>query len=454
VRLSRPDPAAGPIDDAAFAAAMGSFAPFESEPCIAAAVSGGPDSMALILLLDRWAKARGGSALALTVDHGLRPESGAEAARVGGWLGTWGIPHIILPWQGPKPATGLQEAARGARYELLAEACRARGILHLAAAHHRDDQAETVLFRVERGSGASGLAGMSASRSLGAARLIRPLLAWPKPALVATCRSAGQEFIEDPSNRASRFARTALRDRLEADPKLYAELLATGHRAGLDRMAAEVGLAESLARIAEPRPDGAAIVDLAAADPGARPDVLSAALRMVGGVAYSPDRDAVTALIRKSEATGFRGASLAGCLVRRFRGALLVAREPGRVAPPLELSPGRWTRWDNRFALRIEPSAQGRFEVSALGAARYSELRRRTRSTKPALIAQTLPAISMDGRLMAVPSLGWADREAPRIDQYTATLWPLAPERFTVVYTDARIICHTEDARPAVDRLS
>ncbi len=454
MRLSRPEKAVGPIDDAAFAAAMDSFAPFESAPCIAAAVSGGPDSMALILMLDRWAKTRGGSVLALTVDHGLRPESGAEAERVGGWLAARSIPHVILPWQGPKPAAGLQEVAREARYGLLIEACRSRGILHLATAHHRDDQAETVLFRAERGSGASGLAGMSASRSLGAVRLVRPLLAWPKPALIGTCRAAGQDFIEDPSNRAPGFARTALRGRLEGDAKLTAELLATARRAGLDRAAAEVRLAEALAHVAEPRPDGAAIVDLDAAETGARPDVLSAALRMVGGGAYAPDRDAVAALARKVVSMDFRGASLAGCVVRRFRGGLLVAREPGRVAPPLELVPGRWTLWDGRFALRIDTAARDRFAVGALGAARYAALRRPIKSAKPALIAQTLPAIWSDSGLVAVPGLGWAAPGAPKIDQRRATLWPLAPERFTVVYTDARIICHTEDARPAVDRLS
>ncbi len=197
------------IDPAAFALAMQAFAPFESQPVIAVAVSGGPDSLALLLLVDRWARDQGGAALALTVDHGLRPDSAAEAAQVGAWAKARGIAHAVLPWTGDKPQTGIQAAARQARYRLLTEACAARGILHLAIAHHADDQAETVLFRRERGSGPAGLAGMTAARSLGAVRMIRPLLGWPKSALTQTCRHFGQDFVEDPSNRSDRFARTA-----------------------------------------------------------------------------------------------------------------------------------------------------------------------------------------------------------------------------------------------------
>jgi tRNA(Ile)-lysidine synthase len=160
--------------------------------------------MALLLLLDRWTRARGGSVVALTVDHGLRPEAAAEAVQVGAWAAARGIAHETLPWIGDKPATGIQAAARDARYRLLTEACAARGILHIAFAHHADDQAETVLFRAERGSGPDGVAGMAAARSMGAVRLIRPLLRWPKPALIATCRALAQPFLEDPSNLSDR----------------------------------------------------------------------------------------------------------------------------------------------------------------------------------------------------------------------------------------------------------
>src|SRR5205085_12296954 len=124
---------------------------FEARPLIAVAVSGGPDSMALAILADRWARQRGGEAWALTVDHRLRPESAAEAETVASWLAARGIPHEVLVWSDAKPASGIQEAARAARYRLLAGWCRDQGCLHLLTAHHREDQAETHLIRRRAG---------------------------------------------------------------------------------------------------------------------------------------------------------------------------------------------------------------------------------------------------------------------------------------------------------------
>ena len=120
--------------------ALATIGGFEPRPLIAVGVSGGPDSLALMILADRWARARGGEAWGLIVDHRLRPESASEAAIVAGWLAARGIPNAILAWEGEKPATGIQEAARTARYRLLAAWCAVRGCLLLLTAHHRDDQ--------------------------------------------------------------------------------------------------------------------------------------------------------------------------------------------------------------------------------------------------------------------------------------------------------------------------
>src|SRR5205823_283329 len=149
---------------------------FEARPVVVVAVSGGPDSLALVILADRWARQRGGVAWALTVDHRLRPESGEEARLVGEWLAARSIAHRVVHWTGAKPASGIQEAARAARYDLLAGWCRSHGCLHLLTAHHREDQAETYLMRRRAGSGLDGLAGMSAMRELPGLRLVRPLL--------------------------------------------------------------------------------------------------------------------------------------------------------------------------------------------------------------------------------------------------------------------------------------
>src|SRR5438445_7778340 len=141
---------------------MAPFGPFEASPVVAVAVSGGRDSLALALLAQDWTRARGGSVIGLVVDHGLRAEAAAEAAATLCVLSQQGIDGAILHWSGVKPSSGLQEAARVARYRLLRDECRRRGILHLLLGHHADDQAETVAMRAARRSGPDGLAGMAA----------------------------------------------------------------------------------------------------------------------------------------------------------------------------------------------------------------------------------------------------------------------------------------------------
>ena len=196
---------------AEFTAAMERFAPFENSPHLAVAVSGGADSMALCLLAHDWAVARGGRVTALTVDHGLRPASAKEAAQVGSWISACGIEHHILRWQGEKPASAVQNSARVARYRLLCEWCRQANVLHLLLGHHADDQSETVLHRLVRGSGIFGLAGMSALVETSEVRLLRPLLSCRPAALRSLLTERGQDWLEDPSNRDPRFARTHVR---------------------------------------------------------------------------------------------------------------------------------------------------------------------------------------------------------------------------------------------------
>jgi tRNA(Ile)-lysidine synthase len=417
---------------------MQAFAPFESHPIIAVAVSGGPDSLALLLLIDRWTRERGGSAFAMTVDHGLRPDSAPEAARVGAWAKARGIPHAVLPWAGEKPRSGIQDAARQARYRLLAEACAERGIPHLALAHHADDQAETVLFRRERGSGPAGLAGMTAPRSLGAVRMIRPLLGWPKSALIETCRHFGQDFVEDPSNRSDRFARTGLRRRLAEDEALRASLLREAGVAASRRIEDDGRLSDALARIAEIRPDGIVLLDRAAflsTSPPVRRAVLVASLRSVGGNDYAPDADATARLDTALSRPDFPGVSLAGCIVRLWRGRVLVCREPKRVAPPRNLTQGVWQHWDGRFAVRMErtPGTNNSLTIGALGSQSYADLRRGGDVAFPAVAGAGLPAIRLDGRVVVVPSIGWAEGGIGEVELRYSPLWPLSSETFTVV---------------------
>lgn len=201
----------------------GLLEPLRSFRRIVIALSGGPDSTALAWLAMRWRAALDGNGpelLAATVDHRLRPDSTGEAEAVGRWCARMGLPHHILSWQGEKPACGIQEAARAARYGLLLAFARAEGADALAVAHTLDDQAETVLFRLSRGSGLSGLAAMRKLAMREEIALLRPLLDVPKARLLASLEGAGVPFVQDPSNADPRFSRVRLR---ALAPQLAAE---------------------------------------------------------------------------------------------------------------------------------------------------------------------------------------------------------------------------------------
>jgi len=188
------------------------FAPFARAKALLIAVSGGPDSTALLLMAAEWAKRRGKTRVeAATVDHGLRPESADEAKAVAALCARLGIGHRVLEWKGAKPATRLQERAREARYRLLVDCAKAIGVDALMTAHHADDQAETVLFRLLRGSGVTGLRGMDLITVRDGMTIARPLIGLKKRDLIAFAQARGAPFIDDPSNADPRFARTRLR---------------------------------------------------------------------------------------------------------------------------------------------------------------------------------------------------------------------------------------------------
>ena len=235
------------------------FAPVRDAPAILVAVSGGPDSVALLHLLARWHTTGPGPALiAATVDHGLRPDAAAEAAMVARQAAELGIPHRTRTWTGPKPRSGLQEAARTQRYALLVEQARREGATHLVTAHTLDDQAETILMRLARGSGLAGLAGMRPEVDRGGIRHVRPFLAIAKAPLVELCRREGWTFVEDPSNTDDRFARARWRKLL---PALAAEGLTLerlAQFAARARRAEEALESKARAALAQARSAGAA----------------------------------------------------------------------------------------------------------------------------------------------------------------------------------------------------
>jgi tRNA(Ile)-lysidine synthase len=221
------------------------FADFKAAPAIVLAVSGGPDSVALMWLMARWrrALADGPRLFAVTVDHGLRNEAAREAREVKRLAQGLDLPHRTMRWAGDKPQTGVPAAARTARYRLLAQAARAAGATHVFTAHTRDDQAETLLMRLLRGSGIAGLAAMARESARDDVVLARPLLNIPKSRLVATLNKAKIAFADDPTNRDPAFTRPRLRALL---PLLAEE---GGDARGLARLAARLARANAAVEV-------------------------------------------------------------------------------------------------------------------------------------------------------------------------------------------------------------
>jgi tRNA(Ile)-lysidine synthase len=221
------------------------FADWKAAPAIVLAVSGGPDSVALMWLAARWRRglSRGPRLVAVTVDHGLRKEAAREARDVKRLARMLDLEHRTMRWTGAKPKTGLPAAARAARYELLARAARACGATHVLTAHTRDDQAETLLMRLLRGSGIAGLSAMARQSEREGFVLARPLLNVPKARLIATLSRAKIDFADDPTNRDTTFARPRLRVLL---PALAAE---GGDVRSLTRLASRLARANAAVEI-------------------------------------------------------------------------------------------------------------------------------------------------------------------------------------------------------------
>ncbi|MGE0660036.1 MAG: tRNA lysidine(34) synthetase TilS [Reyranellaceae bacterium] len=397
-----------PIAAAEFAAAMARLGPFEPSPDLAVAVSGGRDSLALALLADDWARERGGSVLALIVDHGLRAGSAAEAAQVASMLRDRGIETEILQWQATRPVTGISEAARAARYALLERRCSARGILHLLLGHQADDQAETILLRLADSSGPEGLAGMAAIVERPRLRLLRPLLGFARARLAATVSARGLRWIDDPSNERLDFARIRARRALAVETA--AGLLESGAHFAALRDAIERRLA-------------AIAVDCVTADPRgfawlstspflALPQSL--ALRLLGRLAaiyggrHYPPRRAGLVRALAGLAVG-RNAVAGGCRFLPRGGRILVCREAGAVAAS-DAGSGPLL-WDNRYAIDLPQAGR----LGALGeAGRQIALRHGTEMLRlmPAPVAAALPALHCDAVPVAVFLPGLAGQMA------------------------------------------
>lgn len=337
------------------------FAAVAGEQALALAVSGGADSLALMLLAQRWAAGFPSPPrlVVYSVDHGLRPEAAAEVAIVLEAAAALGLAARGLAWSGPKPAAGVQEAARTARYRLMGAAMAEDGATVLLTAHHLQDQAETVLMRMAHGSGIEGLKGMTSVADIEGVCVHRPLLGVDPAALRAVVDAAGLTPAVDPSNADSHYERVRWR---HAMPQLAALGLDAGAVALFATRMAEADAA--IAQMADGcfteivRLDGfgAARVELApfvGLSPAISTRLLGRVLKIVGGRQKPRALGQVERLrLTIAEAGLAKATTVLGCVIRIKDGAIVVAREPGRSLPgDALLAPHGELVWDERFRI-------------------------------------------------------------------------------------------------------
>ncbi len=292
----------------------------------AVGVSGGADSLALILLLADWAKNSNIKLTALTVQHGLRPEAESEAQYVAQLMQKQHIAHQILYWQGEKPTTGIESAARNARYNLMHNWCSEQGIKTLLIAHHKRDQAETFLMRLQRGSGVDGLAAMAPISHWRNLYIIRPLLQITPEQLRSYLKINNINWVEDSSNQCEDFLRVKIRKLL---PELEQYIGLTQER--ICNTAIEMGrvrdylekqthkfIDNNIHFVANTNccilPNN--IFDLHE-EIGLR--VLSTLIKQIGQLIYPPRMEDIERLWENLHQPTFKGQTLGGCEIFKFQ---------------------------------------------------------------------------------------------------------------------------------------
>lgn len=412
---------ARPISRAFFEKLMDYVRPHMPEGRIAVAVSGGPDSMALLVLLQEWAEVRGGDVLALTVDHRLRPSSAREARSVADWCAMWGIAHKTLVWEKEKvPETALHARARAARYELLLNACQAEGAGALFLAHHRQDQTETVLIRLEDKTGIDGAAGMPIATTRNGVALLRPLLPLSKESLIATCHARRIPFVRDPSNELLKYRRGFLR--------AHAAQLAAAHLtpervytfavdAGHARATLETETNEWLSGFAMITPVGLVHMETKpffAMNGDMQARMLSRILQTISGEDYPPRSASLETLLEFLSADEFTGHTLHGCRIEKNMQQITVMREENAcMGAHQPLTAGEnVVLWDNRFKIMVDKSLnmENVFirPLSSTSREQLSKMNANNVAALPARIRATLPALYVGHELIHVPEIATA----------------------------------------------
>ncbi|MDB4106539.1 tRNA lysidine(34) synthetase TilS [bacterium] len=388
----------------------------------ALAISGGADSAALMVLASQAAKLKKAPRFSvLTVDHDLRPESKEEVQKVSQWCQTLGLACHILKFPKALKTTGMQEHSRLQRYRVMAKWCRQNDAQALVVAHHRQDQAETVLMRLAHQSGINGLGGMAAKQRLAVqdetVTVVRPLLSYHREALLDVLKKAKQPWVEDPSNENPKFERVRARKALPALAELGLDmdaLLALSAKMQALRATLDAQAVDWLRAHGRWTPFGYIDLDaeaFQALDATLQQRIISALMRFLGGQVYPPKRHRVDALMQRCQSQNYGAATLGGCLVR-WRGAqLLLGREMASLCalPSHIVSQAGKRLWDARFLVNLTPSqAQQGVFVAPLGKAGLSAVKAQGATVNkqvPASYLHVLPAFFKGDEFLSCPVL-------------------------------------------------
>ncbi len=390
------------------------FEPLTAYRRFVLAVSGGADSTALMLLVRRWqhfTRFPPSNVIVLTVDHGLRQDSASEAAWVADQAARLGFQHQTLVWQGTKPKTGLQAAAREARYDLLAEFCREHSMAAMVTAHTSNDQAETVMMRLARGSGLDGLSAMAAVTSWDGIDLIRPLLGVSGADLETFLKQEGQDWISDPSNRDESYERIRIRKAMQAAKKLgisQEKLILSTRRLGRARKALDAATASFLKANLTVHEAGFGEISISAILTAPEELALRSLARIIlafGGHQGFLQLSKIEAAYAKLT-QGRQAFTLGGCEFVSHNGSLVVFREYGRMDHvETTVSMGQKVLWDKRFSVRLTGTKMEDLKLRPLGADGQAKIKHAGGlfGSMPRAAIVTLPSLWKNNKLCYVP---------------------------------------------------
>jgi len=427
---------------------------------LAIAVSGGADSLALMLLTQAYAKEKGRRIIALTVDHGLRPTSKEEAQQVQKWAQEQRIEHVILTWEGNKPASHLQEKARTARYLLLTEWCKNNDVSTLLLGHHREDQEETFWLRLTCGSGLEGLTGMKQQTIREGITVLRPLLGFSKERLKATVCAENQPWLDDPSNQSKKFFRGRFRTFMNTEGLTPSRLLTVMDKLREDADFIQESLHNAIKETVQLHEEGYITLNRASFEtlhPALQKRVIIFLMKWFSGDRYAPRSVQVMSILEKITcpldilqeylSPYGRGIYFAETYktVPPFtaRGIywiprtndILLLREKSTMNDALKLRElNEKTLWDQRFW--IDPALNEYVPQETILAPLGSipHLKKEVISSLPPRVWPTLPALWVEGKVAAIPHLCYGEVLCEKDFSKFISLKPLFHDslRFTI----------------------